>query len=820
MDSPDLNFAGLEDPEQSPTTSVSVSNSANEALQALEEKRTQLERELQAERGTREAEVAALQIKNSELERQLAEHLEHKATLVMQHKVEQDELKQDHRLKADDLQMEIDRLAERAAHLAGQNTMQQSETSRLRQQLQDAKEDTEDLRRRLEEEESRSNTLEKRKSDLLHALNEKDRILRDHRTESELDRATLEKELAELKEKLDSLERESAAQAASLTHDLERLQAKTSTQESDNAELQTMCDERGRSISEMRADAQATNVKVVTLLHLCQAFHIQCEEFLTQFVRQDIPKVKGRSSDASTSIMNSKGAVTGSRLGQSVSTKMASLDQAIEYMESRQPSEIWESVRAHCEYCISETFTWQKQCKRYKQRADKAVSTAKEKLAFTSFHVDDLALFLPTKNISERTFAAFNFGKPNHFLKPTGRLIEDMERKDWIVGKITSITEAVVDVNVDTSDAIGGGGEIGRNPYLLRPGSKYSMLEAEYWPTGSSRISTNTNRRMNSVDQAGTQQATSPNNKDAGTSPDGAFLANPADVSSSSLPEDVHLANEDSTKQEPEEAIIVETPGVTEITQDEATHADRLPSTMGFSALTAVKATQEMATQSPTTATNNGAGRSGTSSLSSSRPKDLPIMSEDSPAVPSLPESLPARSLAIPNAADEEPAFLPRVSPEVSSNFATSPQVIPRSSSSLTASKHQSMAFSRSFGSSNGSGGSSGLRNRLSSSSFLTPSKASATVASSPGVSSYMTSRTSNTSPPQAQFSSSAEADSDSRARRYTQTIGRYSSRGSGKASRSGDGHARQVSASGATAPQSSARELLRSFTAASLSGT
>lgn len=772
-------------------------------MQALEERRSQLERELQAERGAREAEVAALQIKNSELERQLSEHLEHKTALVMQHKAEQEDLVQDHKAKSDDLQTEIDRLAERAAHLAGQNTLQQSEVSRLRQQLQDAQEDTEDLRRRLSEEETRSDHLEKRKQDLLQALNEKDRILRDHRTESELDRATLEKELAELKEKLDSLDRESAAQAASLTHDLEKLKAKTSTQESDNAELQTMCDERGRSISEMRADAQATSLKVATLLHLCQAFHNHCEEFLTQFIRRDIPKVKNGSTDAAASLLSGKGPATTFRPNGSASASMATLDQAIDYMESRQPSELWDLVRAHCEHCISETFTWQKQCKRYKQRADKAVSTAKEKLAFTSFHVDDLALFLPTKNISERTFAAFNYGKPNHFLKPTGRLIEDMERKDWIVGKITSMTEAVV----DASDATGN------NPYLLRPGSKYYTLEAEYWPVGSSRAFGSANRRISSIDQTGAQ-ANPLKGKEAGTSPDGAFLANPGDVSGSPV-EEAQPANEAATKKDEDEGVMVEPATSAAGFKDEATYGDRLPSTMDFSALTPVKAGQ---TEGTTPLPVKVATRSGTSSLSSSRPKDLPLMPDDTPAVPPLPEVSEANQVISPSTADEEPAFLPRVSPVVS-NPATSPQVIPRSSSLSTSKhQHQSMAFSRSFGSSNGSGGSSGLRNRLSSSSFLTPSKALPTVASSPGVSSYMSSRTSPASPPPhpVQVSTSVEGD---KARRYTtQTIGRYSGRGN-KVKAGGDGHTRQASASGATAPQSSARELLRSFTASS-SGT
>lgn len=778
---------------------MSVSNSAAEAYQALEEKRMRLERDLQAERSAREAEVAALSVKNSELERQVAEHMESKATLAARHKQEQIDVAEDHKSKVNEFHTEIERLTERTSHLAGESTMHSNEASRLREQLQDAEEDTEDLRKRLAEEEARSDQLEKRKHDLLQALNEKDRLLRDHRTESELDRATLEKELAEAKERLDNIERENAAQVASLESDIQRLQAKSSTQESDNAELQTMCDERGRSISTMRAEALATNAKVMTLVGLCQVFYSQCEGFLRHFVREEVPKAP--ASGNSTTLSRSKAPAANFRPDDNRSFDSASLERAIAYMESRQPSDMWEMARAQCEYCLFETKNWQKQCKRYKERMDKAIATSKDKIAFRSFHANDLALFLPTKNATERVFAAFNFGKPNHFLKPTGRLIDDVENKEWIVARITSISEGVA----ESTDGIEN------NPYLLRPGSKYCMLEAEFWPSGSnrrtSRTISGTDKKVTSPSLAEGRQTKKEDNL-TGTSPDGAFLTGPADLTSS--PPDMAGGRTHNTQP----STSLDTPSREHSTAtDEIPREGEPPNTMDFSAFTVVPPSQEAVN----TAQAKPLVPSGASSLSSSRPKDLAVPSES--PIAALPgQGLDAHRSAnvhvgTGEAGDEEPAFLPRPSPETKTSSLTSPQVIPRSS--LTASKQHPSAFSRSFGSSNGSGGSSGFRNRLSSSSFLTPSKAPATVASSPGgTSSYVPQRialSSSASPPQ---SSGKIVD---RTSRYTQTIGRYT----GKSSRSqlGDGHGRQVSASGASLPQSSARELLRSFTASSSGG-
>ncbi|KAF9010058.1 putative peripheral membrane protein [Cyathus striatus] len=114
---------------------------------------------------------------------------------------------------------------------------------------------------------------------------------------------------------------------------------------------------------------------------------------------------------------------------------------------------------------------WQKQCKEYRERA-------KGKISFRNFTKGDLALFLPTRNSVSKPWAAFNVSFPHYFLQATGHLAEQLKTREWIVARITSITERVVDHQDPTS-----------NPYGLGDGVKYYMLEVEDWtqPTHNKR---------------------------------------------------------------------------------------------------------------------------------------------------------------------------------------------------------------------------------------------------------------------------------------------------------------------------------------------
>ncbi|ORY98715.1 autophagy-related protein 11-domain-containing protein [Syncephalastrum racemosum] len=87
-----------------------------------------------------------------------------------------------------------------------------------------------------------------------------------------------------------------------------------------------------------------------------------------------------------------------------------------------------------------------------------------------SFKVGDVALFLPTRNASGKPWAAFNINAPHYFLKPSDTVAEQMNTREWIVARITSITESTADPAVPDS-----------NPYGLASGLHYYQLEVELW---------------------------------------------------------------------------------------------------------------------------------------------------------------------------------------------------------------------------------------------------------------------------------------------------------------------------------------------------
>ncbi|KAJ7802672.1 putative peripheral membrane protein [Mycena olivaceomarginata] len=132
---------------------------------------------------------------------------------------------------------------------------------------------------------------------------------------------------------------------------------------------------------------------------------------------------------------------------------------------------------------------WQKQCKEYRERA-------KAKISFRNFAKGDLALFLPTRNSVSKPWAAFNGGSsvplsfPHYFLQATGHLAEQLKTREWIVARITSITERVVDHNDPTS-----------NPYGLGDGVKYYMLEVEDWTQPSQQNKRRVSSRKVSKEQ-------------------------------------------------------------------------------------------------------------------------------------------------------------------------------------------------------------------------------------------------------------------------------------------------------------------------------
>lgn len=115
---------------------------------------------------------------------------------------------------------------------------------------------------------------------------------------------------------------------------------------------------------------------------------------------------------------------------------------------------------------------WQKSCRAYRDRA-------KDKLAFSNFGKGDLALFLPTRNATARSWAAFNISSPHHFLdvKSHPSLEEQVKSREWIVARITKIDVDVV--NSTRPDS---------NPFGLAEGITYYSLSVEPFSPSAGRL--------------------------------------------------------------------------------------------------------------------------------------------------------------------------------------------------------------------------------------------------------------------------------------------------------------------------------------------
>ncbi|ODV91116.1 hypothetical protein CANCADRAFT_57459 [Tortispora caseinolytica NRRL Y-17796] len=128
---------------------------------------------------------------------------------------------------------------------------------------------------------------------------------------------------------------------------------------------------------------------------------------------------------------------------------------------------------------------WQKEAKYYKEKSSRLTNQLGNRIAFRAFKVGDLALFLPTRSNARRQdnstlgakpWAAFNIGAPHYFLKENEQF--GLGSRDWLLGRIMSIEEHIVDVNDPKS----------LNPMELSDGVRWYLLEALEEKNGSAKL--------------------------------------------------------------------------------------------------------------------------------------------------------------------------------------------------------------------------------------------------------------------------------------------------------------------------------------------
>ncbi|KAH8113764.1 hypothetical protein DFH11DRAFT_1856207 [Phellopilus nigrolimitatus] len=301
---------------------------------------------------------------------------------------------------------------------------------------------------------------------------EHDRIMRDHIAEADGDRAVLEQRFFETRAQLDQNERQLKearaeidvlhADAAGLREELQRTEHELREARHVERVLRNDLSEGRASQSDYEQKISNRDRLVAQSLDVAIAFrdcHTKAFATLQPISVHPATTLKNGVNPSESVILSPP------RL------PVSPLREEAIPIDPTDPAAALEILRAYDLDSFSETVTkvgsvvrkWQKQCKEYRERA-------KGKITFRGFAKGDLALFLPTRNSISKPWAAFNVSFPHYFLNATGRLAEQLKTREWIVARITSITEKIADTKDPSS-----------NPYSLGDGIKYYMLEVEDW---------------------------------------------------------------------------------------------------------------------------------------------------------------------------------------------------------------------------------------------------------------------------------------------------------------------------------------------------
>ncbi|SPO45626.1 related to ATG11 - required for mitophagy [Moesziomyces antarcticus] len=164
----------------------------------------------------------------------------------------------------------------------------------------------------------------------------------------------------------------------------------------------------------------------------------------------------------------------------------ANFETTLDALRAFDAVEMYNEVKAKLDSLNVLVRKWQKAWKSANDKVTKANAAARDKIAFRNFQSGDLALFLPTRNsnLAAKPWAAFNISFPHFFLNAKGPLAEQLRTKEWIVARITTITDCVVPAAPD-ADADAKEDEAA-NPFRLPAGVRYFLLDVETYSGHSS----------------------------------------------------------------------------------------------------------------------------------------------------------------------------------------------------------------------------------------------------------------------------------------------------------------------------------------------
>lgn len=299
------------------------------------------------------------------------------------------------------------------------------EQSRARKHLEAARmrnEELEDQVRVVREE------AEEAKKGRSEALRERDRLIRDHIAEADGDRAVLEQQFAEMKNKLDSAQQhlsESQQGVQAVEHELKEAHAKIEMLQADQngakEELQRMSHELQTSAqleATLRAElAFANNAMLHNEHRLEREEHLLAQALEVAIAFRNSHAKAMASAQGMLRPSAAAAAASALKSGTNLTDSLVLSPAAVEAERATSPTPIDPTDPAAAleilrEFdldafadVVAKTGTtirkWQKQCKEYRERA-------RGKISFRNFQKGDLALFLPTRNSVAKPWAAFN----------------------------------------------------------------------------------------------------------------------------------------------------------------------------------------------------------------------------------------------------------------------------------------------------------------------------------------------------------------------------------------------------------------------------
>ncbi|OSC97798.1 hypothetical protein PYCCODRAFT_1398207 [Trametes coccinea BRFM310] len=460
-----------------------------DSLQVSETARGQLDRELHSVRAQLESEANARRIldeRNSQMSNE-ADSKGQELARALAEATEQARIAEHLRQKLTQVQEEFEavksleaRNAEKVALLLEDqaNNLRRLEEARARgenleAQIQAARSESDEVKRALVE-------AAREKDRLLRAqASEHDRLLRDHIAEADGDRAVLEHQFSELRAALEDAERQlkdaraqaemANADAVGLREELQRVEHELRDARRDERAVREDLRAGRASQADYEHRLEESERLVAQLLDVALAFrnaHVKALTAVQAMITHPGSKNAAATNLADSTHSNGRHAIV-PHSGEPLPIDPSDPVGALEALRAFDHDHFLEAIGK----AGSTIRKWQKQCKEYRERA-------KGKISFRNFAKGDLALFLPTRNSVSKPWAAFNVSFPHYFLQATGHLADQLKTREWIVARITSITERVVD-SKDPST----------NPYGLGDGVKYYMLEVEDWtqPSYSSK---------------------------------------------------------------------------------------------------------------------------------------------------------------------------------------------------------------------------------------------------------------------------------------------------------------------------------------------